>query len=92
MSLRNLLNKHKKFIILISIVIIAFFIYRYFWEKKNILVDINLNPAGNYETNIKDLITEENISKLISSNNTNSNNQTCDCNKICNCDQYCSRS
>jgi hypothetical protein len=73
MSSRSFLNKNKKIIILIGIVIIAFVIYRYFWEKRNILVDINLDYTNDYESDIRKLLTDNTISNIISNSKQNCN-------------------
>jgi short subunit fatty acids transporter len=74
MSSRSFLNKNKKIIILFGIIIIAFVIYRYFWEKRNILVDINLDYMDDYESDIRKLLTDNTISNII-----NNSNQKCNC-------------
>lgn len=60
MGLRKILNEHKKIIIIVVSLIVAFIIYRYFVKKKNIFKDFSINnlesnfgliPNSNTKTN-----------------------------------------
>jgi len=46
MQFRKFYEEHKKLIIIVSLIIVAFIIYRYFWEKRSIAHDLGLGWKG----------------------------------------------
>ncbi|XWV24779.1 hypothetical protein QJ856_gp1004 [Tupanvirus deep ocean] len=47
MALRNFYDEHKKIIIIVGLIIIAFIIYRYFWEEKSFTKDFSITNLEN---------------------------------------------
>lgn len=43
MALKDFFYNNQKIIIIIGLLIVAFIIYRYFWQEKDITKDLNLN-------------------------------------------------
>jgi len=43
MGFTEFFNEHKKIIIVILILIVAFIIYRYFWENKSVTNDLDIS-------------------------------------------------
>lgn len=91
MALKQFLDNHKKIIILIVVFIVSLFIYRYFWEKKNILVDINLVDSDKISSNRKKLgeleLSSIDISKLLKNDVPDDTQDKFDKLKKCICEQ-----
>jgi hypothetical protein len=47
MSFGNFYNEHQKIIIVVLLLIIAFIVYRYFWEQKSITKDLSISNLKN---------------------------------------------